>query len=101
MVIPDNLGCGLQFKNVVDGFCGEWLVGQRLGWRLVDNDGVGILVLDHVHQWDAPQLVVLVPLSPWDGLFCHSDNGVVGVVDVDGVLVKHCDVVGIWVFSCA
>ncbi len=63
MVIPDKLGCGLQFKNVVDGFFGGRSIGQKLGWRPVDDDGVGILVLDHVHQWDAPQLVVLVPPS--------------------------------------
>ncbi len=33
---------------------------------------------------------------------CYSDaDGVVEVVDTDGILVGHCDVVGIGIFSCA
>jgi hypothetical protein len=49
----------------MDGIFGGRAIGQKLGWGSVDNDGVGVLVLDHVHQWDAPQFVVLgVPPSP-------------------------------------
>jgi len=77
-------------------------IRKRYGWLLVDDDGVGgFHILDYLHQWDSPQLVVRVPPSPQDGVFHDSDDGVVGIVDIDCVLVEHCDVVGICVHSCA
>ena len=79
----------------MDDNFGGWAIWQELSWGSVDDDGIGIHILDYIHQWDLPQLVVRVPPSPEDGVFRDSDDGVVGVVDVDGVLVKHCDVVGI------
>ena len=48
----------------MDGFFGGRAIGQELSWGPVDNDGVGVLVLDYVHQWDSPQFVVGVPPSP-------------------------------------
>ena len=48
----------------MDGLFGGQAIGQELSWRPVDNDGVGVLVLDYVHQWDAPQFVVGVMPSP-------------------------------------
>jgi len=83
----------------VDGIFGGRAIGQELSWGPVDDDGVGVLVLDYVHQWDLPQFVVCVPPFPYDGIFCYGDNGVVGVVDIDSVLVEDCDVVGICVLS--
>ena len=65
----------------MDDYFGGWAIWQELSWGSVDDDGIGIHILDYIHQWDL--------------VFRDSDDGVVGVVDVDGVLVKHCDVVGI------
>ncbi len=61
-MLSDELRCRLQFVNLVDGFFGGRAIKQELSWGAVDDDGV--LVLDHVHQWDAPQFVVHVPSSP-------------------------------------
>ena len=83
------------------GFFGGWAIWQKLSWWSVDDDGISILVLDYIHQWDLPQLVVRVQPSPEDGIFRDSDDGVVGVVDVDGVLIGHRDVVVIYILSCA
>ena len=85
----------------MDGFFGGWAIRQELGWGFVDNDGVGIQVSYYFHQWDSPQLDACVPPSPQNGVFRDYDDGVVGIIDVDCVLVKHCDVVGICVLSCA
>ncbi len=64
MMVSDEFRCCLQLVNVVDGFFGGWAIGQKLGWWPVNDDGVGVLVLDHVYQWDALQFVVSVPPSP-------------------------------------
>ncbi len=85
----------------MDGFFGGWAIWQELSWGSVDDDGVGVHITDYIHQRDSPQLVVRVLPSPQDGVFCDRDDGVVGVVDIDYVLVEHCDVVGICVRSCA
>ncbi len=85
----------------MDGFFGGWAIWQELSWWSVDDDGIGIHILDYIHQWDSPQLIVRVPPSPEDDVFCDSDDGVVGIVNVDGVLIEHCDVVGICILSCA
>ncbi len=85
----------------MDGFLGGWAIRQELGWGFVDDDGVGINVSYYFHQWDSPQLDARVPPSPQGGIFRDCDDGVIGIVDVDCVLVKHCDVVGICVLSCA
>ncbi len=85
----------------MDGFFGGWAIRQELSWGSVDDDGVGIHISDYLHQRDLPQLVVCVPPSPQDGVFHDHDDGVVGIVDIDCVLVEHCDVVGTRVLSCA
>jgi len=85
----------------MDGFFGGWAIWQELGWGFVDDDGVGIQVSYDFHQWDSPQLYARVPPSPQDGVFRDCDDGVIGIIDIDCVLVKHCDVVGICVLSCA
>ena len=58
MMVSDEFRCHLQLVNVVDGFFGGRAIGQKLSWGSVDNESVSVLVLDHVHQWDAPQFVV-------------------------------------------
>ncbi len=85
----------------MDGFFGGWVIRQELSWGLVDDDGVSIHISDYIHQRDSPQLVVRVPPSPQDGVFRDRDDGVVGIVDIECVIVEHCDVVGICVLSCA
>ena len=64
MMISDEFRCRLQLVNVVDGFFGGRVIGQKLSYWPIDDDGVGVLVLDHVYQWDVPQFVVGVPPSP-------------------------------------
>jgi len=36
--------------QIVGAFILGWVVGQEFGWGAVEDDGVGVLVLDHVHQ---------------------------------------------------
>ena len=64
MMVSDKFRCHLQLVNIVDGVFSGQAIGQELSWGTVDDDGVGVLVLDYVHQWDAPQFVVGVPPSP-------------------------------------
>ncbi len=47
-MVSDEFRCWPQLLNVVDGFFGGRAIGQKLSWGPVDNDGVGVLVLDHV-----------------------------------------------------
>ena len=50
MMVSDKFRCHLQLIHVVDGIFGGWAIGQELSWGPVDNDGVGVLVFDYVHQ---------------------------------------------------
>jgi hypothetical protein len=60
-----------------------------------------VVVSDHVDQWDLPEVDVQVMPAMEDSPFGDSDDGVVGIIDVDCFLVKDCDVVCVSVFSCA
>ena len=47
-----------------------------------------------------PEVDGWVVLSAKDYVLSHSDNCVIWVIDVNCVLVKHCDVVPICIFAC-
>ena len=50
MMVSEEFRCRLQLVNVVDGVFGGRTIGQELSWSPVDDDAVGVLVLDYVHQ---------------------------------------------------
>ncbi len=50
MMVPYQLGLSFQFVNVVDCLVGWGSIGDKLCWGTIDNDGVGVVVLNHVDQ---------------------------------------------------
>ena len=60
---------------------------------MVDYDRVGVVVPNHVDEWDSPYIDVRIVPPTQYGTFGGGDLRVVGVVDVDGVLVKDSDVI--------
>ncbi len=50
VMVPDQLGLSFQFVNVVDCLVRWGSIGEKLCWGMIDNDGVGVLVPNHVDQ---------------------------------------------------
>ncbi len=77
------------------------MIGEKLCWGTIDNDGVGVVVPNHVDQGNLVDVEDRVMEPTYDGTFADGENGVIGIIDVDHLLVKNCDVVGIGKFTCA
>ncbi len=60
----------------------------------VDDDGVGVAVPHHVNQRNLVEVEDWVAKPTKNGSFTDGEDGTTGVVDVDHLLVKNCDVVG-------
>jgi hypothetical protein len=50
VMVPDQLGFSFQFVNIVDCLVGWGSIGEKLCWGMIDNDGVGVVVPNHVDQ---------------------------------------------------
>jgi hypothetical protein len=55
--IANELRLGLEFVDVVDGFCRGWAIWEVLAGRSLDDDGVSVVVADDGDERDAPQIV--------------------------------------------
>ncbi len=61
MVVLYQLWLCLQFVNIVDSFGCGWPVRREFGWGVVDDDGVSIVVTDHIHQEETCLAMISVP----------------------------------------
>ncbi len=66
------LGGGCSSRNSVGG--------------AIDNDGLGVVVSNHVDRWDLPEVDIPVTPATEDSPFGDSDDGVVVIADVDCLL---------------
>jgi hypothetical protein len=59
MMVPDQLGLSFQFVNIVDCLIRWGSIEEKLCWGTIDNDGVGVVVPNHVNQGN------LVDVEDW------------------------------------
>jgi hypothetical protein len=50
VMVPNQLRLSFQFVNVVDCLVGWGSIRKKLCWGTIDNDGVGVVVLNHINQ---------------------------------------------------
>ncbi len=96
-MVSDKFRCRLQLVNVVDGVVGGQAIGQELS-RLTMM--VSVFWFWTMSTSGMSHSLLSVSRHPPKMASLVGDDGFIGIVDVDGVLVEHCDVVGICVLSC-
>ena len=85
----------------MDGLGGLGSIWQEFAWGAFCEYRVCVDIPYHFDKWNAPEVALFVSPSSQDCYLRYGDECVVRIVDVNFVVVEHCDVVGIGIFSCA
>jgi hypothetical protein len=101
MMVTNKLGLGFEFIDVVYGLICSGAIWEEFCRGAGENDGVGVVVAYHVYQRNSVHIENWIAETTEDGAFAYGEGGVIGVIDIDHLLVEYCDIICICKFAHA